>query len=489
MTCPQPTADTNRVSLYISPEPDDCWGADPGVGALAPKAYELKMTGETLVHNKQTTVSNVIRTDRMRDTLSEVGVSTEGDINFELTFRDLDLMLQGALANNFTYLIERSIPAGAVNAVSATNRFVVTSGGTDFDNFVAGADVWVSNFEDFAKNNGRFLISALGAGGSYLQVNPEATGVTLGDETPTSGVALVFKTPKGVFTDLEITGANTMTSVTTNFLTGLNLSVGQNIRIDGSSVAGNNKVVKIASIAAHLLTFTNAGLTAATPGDTIILTAARLKNGIARKSFLVEKKFGDVLKFIHMTGMRVGQMSLNVESQALVTGTFSMQGKEGLGTDTSVLGTIIPAGIKDALNATTNVGQIEEGGIALSTAVRSIALTVNNNLRTKPQIGSRSPVDIGYGFVDVTGTLTAYFEDLLMFNKFVNHTSSQLAFRFTDSETNVLVFTLPRLYFSSGTPQAPQGNDDVMQPMEFTAVRSNDDDAVIMIDALPGPIV
>ena len=116
--CPNATADTNRVSLFISPEDDDCWGGTPDTGPLAPKAYELRMTGETLVHNKQTVVSETIRTDRMRDTLSEVAVSVEGDINFELSFRDWELMLQGALAADFVYLVERTFATGQLDAVA-----------------------------------------------------------------------------------------------------------------------------------------------------------------------------------------------------------------------------------------------------------------------------------------------------------------------------------------------------------------------------------
>lgn len=277
MTCPQPTADTNRVSLYIAPEPDDCWGDTPGVGSLAPKGYEVRMTGETIVHNKQTVVSNTIRTDRMRDTISEVAVSAEGDINFELAFRDWELMLQGALAGDFEYLIERTITAGAVNAIAASDRYSVTSGATDFDNFVAGADVWVTQgFEDFAKNLGRFLIGEVGAGGTYIVVDDETgSGVPLGDETPTSGLAAVFKTPKGQFTDLEITANNSIASSSTNFLTSVNLAIGQWIRMEGWDAAHNNGVFKIAAISANLLELDTTALTTET-ATPVIITAQRL---------------------------------------------------------------------------------------------------------------------------------------------------------------------------------------------------------------------
>ena len=491
--CPPATADTNRTSIFIALEDDACWGADPDVGALSPKGYEVRMTGETLVHNKQTVVSESIRTDRMRDTISEVAASVEGDLNYELSFRDFETLLQGALANDFVYLIERTMAAGDVGVTGATNRYDVNQGAIDFANFYVGTDVWVFGFELNTVNNGRMIIATVDGADQFITVNNEITPATaLADEDSGSGLPLTFKTPKGIFVDLEIQSTDTVGSATTDFLVDLNLEVGQSIRMERWDIAGNNGVFKIAGITANALTLTDAfgadpALTIETAG-VVVLTAQRLKNGIARKSFLIEKFFGDITQFFYMTGCRVGSMSMSTAAQALVTGSFSFQGKEGVSQQASVLGTTIPAGIKDALNATTNVGNITEAGVSLSTAIRSLELTIGNNLRTKPQIGSRSPVDIGYGFVDVTGTAEVYFEDEVLLAKFLAHTSSSFAFTFTDGDGNALVFTLPRLFFTSGSPTAPGGNDDVILPMEFTAVRSQVDDAVVIIDALPAPI-
>jgi len=485
--CPPVTADTNRVSLYVAHEADNCWGADPGTGNLAAKAYQLRMTGETLIHDKKTVVSNTIRNDRMRDTISQVSQEVGGDVKFELSYRDWELMLSKVMNNDFVYLLERTFTAGTLNAVSATNRFVVTSGSIDFTHYVVGADVHVANFSNFARNSGRFIITANAT--SSITVNTETTGVSLGDETPTSGTALTAKSPVGSFTDLSITGGNTLASSATSFLTDVNLAVGQWIRMAGWVNAANNGVFQIATLALHAITFVGNPTLVNEVKNPVQLSAQRLKNGALKKSVLLEKFFSDVNEFVHFTGCRVASMALAVAAQAIVTGTFTVMGKQGVGTASSVLGQLVPAGTKDALNATTNVGNITENNVPLATAVKTINLTVNNNLRTKPQVGSPAPVDIGYGFVDVTGTLEAYFEDLGMFTEYFNHSQSQLAFRFTDSGGNVMIFTLPRLYFTSGTPTAPQGNADVMQSMNFTAVRDTTSNSVIMTDCLPAALL
>lgn len=471
------TADTNRVSLYLAQEPDDSWGEAPGVGALAPKFYELRMTGESLMHNKSTVVSEVIRTDRMRDTLSEVGVAAEGDINFELIFRDMDIMLETTFANQSTFILNKTFANGDVAALAAGNEFDGTAG--TFNEFVPGAEVWVSGFVANIKHNGRHIITAVTAGDLVVQTLAQG-GVDLVNETPAGGVT--FRSNAITSGGFTVTAPSTINSATLNLLTGVTLAVGQIVRFSGFSTGANNGAFRIATLAAGVMTVTATTLITEGAPATVKIAGKRLKNGIARKSLLIEKFFGDIAQYGSFRGCRSGGISFQIESGSIVNGSFSITGKEAIPSGTSVSTTKIAAGITDALNATTNVGAIEEGGIALTTAVRSISLELGNNLRPKPQVGSRSPIDVGYGFLDVTGTLTAYFQDLVMWNKFINHTSTSLRFRFTDSAFNIMEFILPRLYYSNGNPTAPGGNDDVMLPLEFTAVRDPVTNSVMIID-------
>lgn len=465
------TADTNRVSLFFSPEAT--WGETPAsTSALKPKMYEVRMTGETLGHAKQTVASNTIRTDRMRDTLSEVAASAEGEINFELAAKDWDIMIEGVLANDTAYIHSLTV-SGLAEAVAATNRFTLDTG--EFTGFVAGAELWVEGFTANSRNNGRFYITEVGTG--YIEVE----GNALSDEDVAGEVT--FKTNAVSTGDLVVATATTITSAGFDF-TDLDLEVGQYLLLGNFTNTGNNKIVKLASVATGTLTFTSSALTAESADANAYIVGKRVKNGIVNKSFLIEKHFGDIDKLMHFTGMRPGSMSLNVESQQIVTGSFSFMGKEGFPEDETVSGTRVSASISDALNATTNVGSIKEGGVDLATALRSITIEIGNNLRTKPKIGSRSPIDIGYGFIDVTGTVNAYLEDLALLTKMINHTVTSLEFRFTDAAGNAIHFTLPRLYFASGNPTTPGGNEDVMIPLEFTAVRDQTTNAVAIVDLL-----
>lgn len=471
MPCPQGTADTNRVSLFYSIE--ECWGEAIGVGALAPKMYEVRMTGESLGHAKQTVTSNTIRTDRMRDTISEVAASAEGDISFELAAKDWDLMIEGVLANDTLYATAKTF-TGVASAVNASNTFTVSVG--DFAGFVVGAYLFVEGFDANAANNGAFQITAVA--GNTITVS----GGVLTDETPAGEVT--FSTDRWAPGDLAITGPTTVNTATGDFTT-QGVELGQYLLLGGFATAANNVVVKVTAITANDLTVTSAvPLVAEAAVTGAYITGKRVKNGRIGKSFLLEKHFGDIDRLMNFSGMRPGSMSLAVESNAIVTGSITFMGKEGQITTSTISGSRVDATVSDALNATTNVGEIEEGGVAMTTAIRGLTLEIANNLRTKPQVGSRSPTDIGYGFIDCTGTVNAYFEDETLVEKVINHTESNLAFRFTDSDENVVHVTLPRLYFTSGMPLTPGGNEDVMVPLEYTCVRDATTDSVIIFDLL-----
>ena len=477
-------AETNRTTLYTSPEA--AWGEAIGQGALAPKMYQLRMTGESLVHNKRTVTSETIREDRQRDSITEVGANAEGGINFEMAFFSWDLVLESLLATNFQWIEETAYGAGTISANAAGNTFD-SSVDAVFSQLVVGAEIWVSGFSANAANNGRFIITAIdnGVGTTAITVAPtNPANNVLTNETP--GGAVTIRSNK--FTaaaDISVTANNTVTSSSTDFTTDVNLEVGQWVRFAGFVNSENNSYFKITGISANALTLDTTALVTEGAAANVVITGKRAKNGTEKKSLLIEKRFTDVTEFFDFQGMRPGEMTLAIESEAIVNGTFNMMGKEGITAASTVAGVAVPAGLTTPLNATVNLGTLEEGGSTIVTANRAINLSIQNNLRMKPQTGSRSPVDIGYGFVDVSGSAMFYFEDATLLDKFIQHTESSFSFPLIDEDGNVIYVTLPRLYFTGGSnPQAPGGNDDVMIPMEFTAIRDQALATTITFDML-----
>lgn len=209
-------------------------------------------------------------------------------------------------------------------------------------------------------------------------------------------------------------------------------------------------------------------------------------NDITPQSFTIETGFTDVSQYFLQTGMRVGSFGLNVASGELVSGTINLMGKETTAAGSTTLGTapysVLASTATPVLNATTNVGSIYKNGELLATALQSIEISGEAALREQRAVGSRFPAGIGTGRFNLTGTITSYFETLEMYDHFLNHDTISLAFPFQDNDYQTYWFTIPALKITSD-PIAPGGIDqDVLEELEFTAIRDPGLNTMFMVD-------
>jgi hypothetical protein len=223
----------------------------------------------------------------------------------------------------------------------------------------------------------------------------------------------------------------------------------------------------------------------------VVIKGSHLRNpgvlaDITPQSFTVETGFTDVGQYFVQTGMRVGSFGLNVASGELVSGTINLMGKETTASAATTLGAapyeVLASTATPVLNATTNVGSIYKNGELLATALQSIEITGEAALREQRAVGSRFPAGIGTGRFNLTGTITSYFETLEMYDHFLNHDTISLAFPFEDNSFNNYWFTIPALKITSD-PIAPGGIDqDVLEELEFTAIRDPNLNTMFMVD-------
>jgi hypothetical protein len=200
-------------------------------------------------------------------------------------------------------------------------------------------------------------------------------------------------------------------------------------------------------------------------------------NGVTEHSFSIERAQLDKDEYFMFTGMVPNSMSLTVSAGAIVTGSFDFMG--GLPAtslqqttfDSSSNSTPTAAPTTDPYNGVGNVGTIEEGGIALSGVYLSeISFTISNNLRALPALGYNTAIDIAAGKIDVTGSVTAYFEDDSLYDKFTGFTDTKLSFTLTDGAGNYYTFYFPKVKYSSDTVNAGGQDADVMEVLNFTAI-------------------
>ena len=262
-----------------------------------------------------------------------------------------------------------------------------------------------------------------------------------------------------------------------------NYNVGAWIRVKSASQAANNGIYKITAKTSTTLTVNNAAGVAENSSVAVIATK-NLRNGTTKQSFLIEKQFNDLTNnFVQYRGMRVAGLSLNVASEEIITGTLRLMGARSVLSTSTVAGSTTAASSNESMTASVNVGSINEAGASLTTAIKSITLDLNNNVRSLPGVGSASAIGINLGSVQVTGRLEAYFEDAALLTKVINHTSSSFDFRCTDAAGNVMVFTVSQVRFT-GHPTNPGIDQDVMLPLDYAGEREPVNSFMIQVDAL-----
>ena len=112
---------------------------------------------------------------------------------------------------------------------------------------------------------------------------------------------------------------------------------------------------------------------------------------------------------------------------------------------------------------------ITVGGVAGTLFYTDLSFSLTNNLRAQAAIGQVGAAGIGYGRREITGTITAYFEDDDLYEEAVSNNASSLSFPISDG-TNTYTVTLPRLKFTSRRAVAGGNNQDILAECQFQAL-------------------
>lgn len=153
-------ADANYASIGFIKELT--WGTMP----VSPRLKALRITGEDLMHEKETIQSQEVRADRQVADLVEVGVQASGGFEFELSFGSFAPFLEAAL---FAAPVVIALAAVAADLTAATQ--LVDGAPGDFTTVPVGATIRISGATD-AANNGLKLVVAKAVDGSTLTLAP-----------------------------------------------------------------------------------------------------------------------------------------------------------------------------------------------------------------------------------------------------------------------------------------------------------------------------
>lgn len=219
-----------------------------------------------------------------------------------------------------------------------------------------------------------------------------------------------------------------------------------------------------------------------------ILRNPSKSSDIIPQSFSLETGFNDVSQFFLTDGLRAGGFSIDITSGAIIKGSTTTMGSATVRANVSKLenttaGYIpLDAPSTENVSATANVGALVIDGEEVSTALQAISLKFDGSLRNQQAVGSKFPVGIAAGRLNITGTLNAYFADGGNYDRFINHDTVGLAFPIIDQDANTYWFTIPAFKIMSD-PIAPGGTDqDVMEKLDFTAFRDSATKCMVQID-------
>ena len=213
-----------------------------------------------------------------------------------------------------------------------------------------------------------------------------------------------------------------------------------------------------------------------------------LENGIAKKFFTIEELYeaGTTDQYKRLSGVQVNTMSLSMAANQLMTGSIGLM---GFGTPEIAQAIVTGATYTDpndnpVLSASNDFASLTITGLT-SPKIQSLDISINNNLRKQPVIGSIDPVGMGSGRFEVSGSITMYFENEDAYEAFLENEYTDLAFSIGGASELKYDFSIPKIKFLAASIEAAGNDTDVPITLEFGAVLDADDGHTIEITRTP----
>lgn len=205
-----------------------------------------------------------------------------------------------------------------------------------------------------------------------------------------------------------------------------------------------------------------------------------LKAGTTRRSFSIQRKFGDIAtpEFHTYKGCEFNTLAISVSPNAMVTTTFGVIGKDLTLATSAITGSTFGADVGNS-PFDSFTGSISEGGSSIAT-VTSIEFTLENGIEPLFSVGSQTTNRPSIGRSRVTGTLTTYFDSKTLYEKFLNETTSSITLTLTDLDGNSYEFDFSNVKYNSGQPDV-SGEGTVTVAMDFIALYDGTDQSQIKI--------
>ncbi|MGP9819185.1 phage tail tube protein [Salinarimonas sp. NSM] len=202
--------------------------------------------------------------------------------------------------------------------------------------------------------------------------------------------------------------------------------------------------------------------------------------GTTLKPFTIERRHLDIGRYLRFTGCIVNTLSLSITPNAMVTGSLGIVAKD-VAPATTALGSPTAAPANEPFSSFE--GTLTEGGSPIA-IVTGLELQLANGVEPNFVIGSPTTPQMSFGRANLTGTLTAFFENTTLYEKFVNETISSLAVTLEDPAGNTLAIEIPRLKYN-GAEVPVSGEGSILMEMPFQALRDSSEGTNLIFTRTP----
>lgn len=264
--------------------------------------------------------------------------------------------------------------------------------------------------------------------------------------------------------------------------------VGMLVTSSGYAASGFNGESVITAVDALTMTTTpvsgSQGVEAG-DGDELIIAAEVISSGTERRSFTFVRNFADILTadnpYHIFTGVEVNELSLSISANAMITGTMTVVGQgQSTAQDLTGLGTPTFPSVSTTTPLDSFTGTIEEGGATIA-VVTEVTLSLSNGIEPKFVVGSKNSIFPSVARSDLTGQVTAFFENSDLLDKFLDETESSIVFTLPDADGNLLRFRIPRIKYTGGQPDV-DGEGPITLSMPFQALRDTTTGTNLLIE-------
>jgi hypothetical protein len=205
-----------------------------------------------------------------------------------------------------------------------------------------------------------------------------------------------------------------------------------------------------------------------------------LKVGTTPKYFSIEDYAADIDQARVFTGCTVSTMAISIAPNQMVTTTFGMVGKDmSIGTTEKTQDDASGNSPFDAYSGDLAIGNV--GASSSVAIVTSIDFNLNNSFAPTFVVGDDSAPCLEVGRAEIEGTITAYFEDASLINRFINETETELSVSVDDpTGSNTYTFLFPRVKINSADVGVDGPNSRIIN-MSFVALYDSTEETNLKI--------